>query len=103
MEQKFWKPSIPSIGIGQVKFRDIKVTKRMGKTLGITGIVVLVVALVVGLVGYGLIVSPALALKASVDKIKADGQNLTKAFQDRDLVFFAQVLDQTESDINGLR
>lgn len=100
MEQKFWKPNISSLT--QVKFKSPG-NKKVGKLLGITAIVITVIFLLVGGIAYAFVISPAMALKVHVDKLSADGDKLSEAFQGRDLVLFDQVLDETEKDINELR
>lgn len=100
MEQKFWKPNFREIK--NVSFTGIK-SKKFSKVFGVGGIAVIVLIAVVGFLAYKFVIDPALALKSRVDKINEDGTLASKAFQDRDLVLLEQVLNQTESDINGLR
>ena len=100
MEEKFWKPNFKEVKKENVKNPR---NRKVGKALG-TGIIVLVVILgVVGILAYKFVIDPALALKIRVDKLKEDGVQARKAFQDRNLVLLEQVLIQTEMDIKGLR
>lgn len=96
MEEKFWKPNMKEV-------KNFKEVKNGKKVLGIGAIILLVTLAVVGILVYKFVIDPALALKIRVDKLNEDGQQASKAFQDRDLVLLEQVLDRTEADIKGLR
>ncbi|MBU0649913.1 hypothetical protein KKG63_01795, partial [Patescibacteria group bacterium] len=72
MKQRFWKPGAKNSEA--VKFTKVKGPKKGLKALGVTGAVLAVVLVVVGLVIFKFVVDPALALKGRADKLKEDAQ-----------------------------
>jgi len=100
MEEKFWKPNFKEVKNGSVQNPK---AKKVRKVFGIGAVVLIAILGAVGILAYKFVIDPALALKTRVGRLNEDGQQASKAFQDRDLVLLDQVLTQTESDIKGLR
>ncbi|MFC1756065.1 DUF4012 domain-containing protein [Patescibacteria group bacterium] len=73
------------------------------KGLGVTGVVLLAVGSILALVIYLFIVSPAISLISHTNKLKADFSEISETLADRDLVELEKVLQNTETDLDGLR
>jgi len=95
---KFWSTAESEVG---KKHRVPK--KRMLKSLGITGIVIVVLALIVSAVGYIFVVKPAYALVSVANTLKTDVQDVGNSLKDRDLVQLDIDLSQLEKDLENTR
>jgi len=105
---KFWNAnstsSVSSIGATSTgSKKGKKKSNGVLKGLGVTGILLLIVAGALGVLGYIYLLTPAYALMSSVNSLKADANDVATSLTNRDLVTLAQDLDTLEADLNNLR
>lgn len=107
---KFWSKTQDTIknlkwqgGLSKIKFKPLGKRKKLLKSLGITGIAILVVVVGVGIVSYLYLVKPAYSLVSSANMLKKDGQLIGKSLQGRDLVATGKALTLTEEDLKRIR
>ena len=105
---KFWnEASLPStapkVDNNLKGFYNMKKDKNILKGLGLTSIIVLIIAGIIGVLSYIYLLTPAYALMSSFNSLKADANDVVTSLKDRDLVILAQNLDTLEKDLNKLR
>jgi hypothetical protein len=84
-------------------FNKPKKGKKVWKGLGITGVVLLVIAGVVGFLSYKFVVKPSYAVIDAVNTLKVDASSIGAALSSRDLVALEEALSTTESDLENVR
>ncbi|MFC1621882.1 DUF4012 domain-containing protein [Patescibacteria group bacterium] len=89
--------------LGKFKKLKIKKPKFFSNGLGITGGIVLVILAIVSLIGYKLLVQPALTLYVSANTIKKDMNEITQSIANRDLIELEAALQETEKHLEELR
>src|SRR5690554_6246326 len=97
----FWQPNGKINNTNGVK-SNLKKTFNL-KKLGISGVVVLVILSIVGLIGFIFIVKPALSMTVHINALRTDQKELSEALKARDVVAMEKALDKTEIDLNDLR
>jgi len=83
----------------------IKQNKRKGflKSLGVSGIILIVISAILGLALYLVVISPAFLLVSSVSKVQNNFQQVLVALTNRDLVQLERDLSTLEINLNNLR
>lgn len=76
---------------------------KVAKGLGITGAIILVVLVIVGVVSYLTIIKPALKLVSTANILKADISLVSTSLTDRDLISLDKQLNKTEEDLKNLK
>jgi len=107
---KFWSKTQDTIknlkwqgGLSKIKFKPLGKRKKLLKSLGITGIAILVIVIGVAIASYLYLVKPAYSLVSSAKMLKKDGQLIGKSLQGRDLVAAGKALTLTEEDLKRIR
>ncbi|MBN1162324.1 DUF4012 domain-containing protein [Patescibacteria group bacterium] len=77
--------------------------KKIIKGLGITGIVLVVIALIVAGLSYKFVIKPAYALMASANVLKKDTADIADSLKNRDLVTLEETLQRTEKDLTDIK
>ena len=100
VSSKFWNANSSTTTIG---VNGSKKGKGLIKGLGITGVILMVVIAIVGIVAYNYIISPAYALLSAVNSVQSSGNKVANDLKNRDLVTLDADLKTLESNLNNLR
>ena len=101
-ETKFWNPS--SSGKSMATPPVSKTGKsRLAKGLGVSGVILLLIAVIFGLLLFILVIKPSYAVIQQVKKVEADVKVVKDSLANRDLVSFESSLDSVEADLKELR
>jgi hypothetical protein len=101
---RFWNQNLNITGTSEMKSTGTHgKSKSLMKGVGTTGLILLVIAGIVVLLGYIFIAAPALSLVSSASAIKKDGNAIVTSFKDRDLVSMDKSLTKMESDLKQLK
>lgn len=73
------------------------------KGLGITGVIILVVALALAGLGYYFVAKPAYTLFSAANVLQTDAKQIGVAMQNRDLVALDLTLDKSEKDLGDVK
>jgi len=98
---KFWNAN--NLSTTTIGGSNKKGHKGILKGLGITGILLLVVFGIVGILSYKYLIAPSYVLMSSFKTLQADANDVANSLRNRDLVLLATDLDTLEKDLNTLR
>jgi hypothetical protein len=102
----FWGAA-PSAGkkqmTGKTKFTMSNSGKKILGSIGITGVVLLAIASVLGVIVYVKVVKPLNFLMQKSNVLKEDGANIGEALRTRNLVLLDKVLTKTETDLKNIK